>query len=90
MVGVVVREWRRHMDNTTAAAFRKLIGILGTLGAAGFFIALAFAGYMPGDPIMLIPAAVPFAYCCIGVVELLTGRPYQQPADACMALKGWQ
>jgi len=66
------------------------IGILGCLAMAGLFVALASAGYLPGDPFMLIPAAVPFVYGCIGVVELLTGRPYQQLADSWMALSGWQ
>ena len=27
---------------------------------------------------------------CVGIVELLTGRPYQQLAEAWMALRGWQ
>lgn len=84
------------MENTTAAAFRKralnkvVIGVFGCLGVAGLLVALAFAGYLPDDPFALVPAAIPFVYCWIGVVELLTGRPYQQLADAWMALKGWQ
>jgi hypothetical protein len=45
---------------------------------------------MPGNPFMLIPAGVPFAYFCIGVIELFTGRPFQELADAWMGLKGWQ
>ena len=72
-------------------ALKKItIGILGCLGMAGLFIAIAFAGYMPGNPFMLIPAAIPFVYFCVGTIELLTDRPYQQLADAWMALKGWQ
>jgi hypothetical protein len=39
---------------------------------------------------MLIPAGIPFVYLCVGIVELLTGRPFQQLADAWMSLKGWQ
>src|SRR6266480_1197548 len=84
------------MDATTTREFRKralkkvTIGILGCLGMAGLFIAIAFAGYMPDNPFMLIPAAIPFVYFCVGIVELLTGRPYQQLADAWMALRGWQ
>jgi hypothetical protein len=85
------------MDTTTTALeFRKralkkvTIGILGCLGMAGLFIAISFAGYMPGNPFMLIPAAIPFVYFCIGTIELLSGRPYQQLAQAWMALRGWQ
>ena len=84
------------MDTTILPDFRKralkkvTIGILGCLGMAGLFTAIAFAGYMPGNPFMLIPAAIPFVYFCIGIVELLTGRPYQHLAEAWMALRGWQ
>ncbi len=46
-----------RMDPTsTAQEFRKralkkeTIGILGCLGMAGLFTAIAFAGYMPGNP----------------------------------------
>ena len=84
------------MDPTnTDQAFRKralkkvTIGILGCLGMAGLFISIAFAGYMPGNPFMLIPGGIPFVYLFIGVIGLLTGRPYQQLADAWMALRGW-
>ena len=85
------------MNATTGATdFRKralkkvAIGILGCVGIAALLIAIAFAGYMPGNPFMLIPAGIPFVYLCIGIVELLTGRPFQQLADAWMSLKGWQ
>ena len=84
------------MGTATPPEFRKTavkkvtLGILGCLLMAGIYTAIAFAGYMPGNPFMLIPAAIPFVYVCIGLVELLTGRPYQQLADAWMALKGWQ
>jgi hypothetical protein len=84
------------MDTETSPEFRKAaakkitLGILGCLLMAGVYVAIAFAGYMPGNPFMLIPAGIPFVYVCIGLIELLTGRPYQQLADAWMALKGWQ
>jgi hypothetical protein len=85
-----------HMNTTTIPAIRKraatkvILGVAGCTGVAGLFTALAFAGYMPGNPFMLIPAAIPFVYACVGSVELLTGRPYQQLGDAWMNLKGWQ
>ena len=82
--------------DTTTTDFRKralkklILGILGCVLMAGIYVAIAFAGYMPGNPFMLIPAAFPFVYVCIGIIELLTGRPFQQLADSWMALKGWQ
>lgn len=84
------------MDTLTPPEFRKralkkiTLGILAFLGIAGLYAAIAFAGDLPQNPFMLIPAAIPFAYCSIGVIELLTGRPYQQLADAWMSLRGWQ
>lgn len=85
-----------RMDTTTPQQFRKqalkklALGILGCLLMAGLYVAIAYAGFLPANPFMLIPAAIPFVYVCIGVIEMLTGRPYQQLADAWMALKGWQ
>lgn len=85
------------MNTTTIAPeFRKralkkvTLGILGCAGMVGLFLAIARAGYVPANPFMLIPAAVPFVYFCMCMIELLTGRPYQQLAGAWMALKGWQ
>ena len=84
------------MDTTTPPDFRKAalkkvtLGILGCLLMAGIYVAIAFAGYMPRNPFMLIPAAIPFVYVCMGSIEWITGRPYQQLADAWMALRGWQ
>ena len=84
------------MDTATPPEFRKAavkkvtLGILGCLLLAGIYVAIAFAGYMPANPFMLVPAAIPFVYVCMGSIELITGRPYQQLAYAWMALKGWQ
>jgi hypothetical protein len=84
------------MTITIAPDFRKRalkkvsIGVFGTLGLTAVFIALAFAGYTPNNPFVLIPVAIPFVYFCFGIVELLTGRPYKDLADAWMTLKGWQ
>ena len=81
---------------TTPPEFRKTaikkvtLGMLGCLLMAGIYIAIAFAGYMPRNPFMLIPPAIPFVWACIGGIELVTGRPYRQLADAWMSLKGWQ
>lgn len=82
--------------NNPGRAFRQsalkkvILGILGCLGMAGLYVAIAFAGFVPANPFMLIPAGIPFVYFCIGIIELLTGRPFQQLADAWMALQGWQ
>jgi len=45
---------------------------------------------MPQNPFEIIPASVPFVYFCIGLIEVITGRPFQQLADSWMTLKGWQ
>jgi hypothetical protein len=79
-----------------AQEFRKrtlkkvTMGILGCFGMAGLFLIIAHAGCMPAYPFMLIPASIPSVYFCIGLVELLTGRPCQPLADAWMKLGGWQ
>jgi hypothetical protein len=81
---------------TTTQPFRRralkklIIGLVATLLIAGLFLAVSFAGYMPGNPFMLVPAGIPFVYFCIGTIELLTCRPFQQLADAWMGLQGWQ
>lgn len=77
-------------DFSKRALKKLIIGILGFVLMAGLFLIISLAGYMPGNPFMLIPAAIPFVYFCVGVIELLTGRPFQQLADAWMALRGWQ
>ncbi|SRR6266516_3682427 len=82
--------------STTKEEFRRralkklVLGFVGFLLMAGLFVGISFAGYMPANPFMLIPAGIPFVYFCIGSVELITGRPFQQLADSWMALKGWQ
>ena len=81
---------------TAAKEFRKralkrfLLGLLGCIVLIALFLGLSFAGYVPANPFMLIPAAIPFVYFCIGSIELISGRPYQQFARSWMALKGWQ
>jgi hypothetical protein len=37
-----------------------------------------------------IAASLPFAYACIGFIELVTGAPYQRLAQSWMSLRGWQ
>jgi hypothetical protein len=72
-------------------AWKKILyGIGGCILFGALFAGISAFGYMPGNPFMLIPAAMPFVYFCIGFIELITGRPYQQLADAWMSLKGWQ
>jgi len=38
----------------------------------------------------VISAGLPFAYACVGFIELVTGAPYQRLADSWMSLRGWQ
>jgi hypothetical protein len=66
------------------------LGLIGSVALVGIFVGPAFGGVMPGNPFMFIPVAIPFVYLCIGFIELLSGRPFQQLADAWMELRGWQ
>jgi hypothetical protein len=38
----------------------------------------------------VIAASLPFAYACIGFIELVTAAPYQRLAQSWMSLRGWQ
>ena len=38
----------------------------------------------------VIGASLPFAYACVGFIELVTGAPYQRLAQNWMSLRGWQ
>ena len=69
---------------------KVFLGICGFILCLGLFAGISAIGYLPGNPFMLIPAAIPFVYFCIGLIELISGRPYQQLADSWMALRGWQ
>ena len=90
---------RRHhtMDNSDITAnFRRrawikcLVGVVGFGAIFAIFVAISKAGYEFNNPFKLIAPCIPFVYFCIGFIELVTGRPYRQLAQAWMALKGWQ
>src|ERR1035437_4677538 len=38
----------------------------------------------------IIGASVPFAFACIGFIELVSGSPYYRLARRWMGLRGWQ
>jgi len=79
-----VRQFKR-------GAWKKLLlGLLGSTAVVAIYLALGFAGFAPKSPFGLIPAAFPFVYFCIGFVEVVTHRPFNQLAHAWMELKGWQ
>jgi hypothetical protein len=84
------------MENSGIAGFRRrawikcLAGLFGFAAIFGIFIAISKAGYQFNNPFKLIAPCIPFVYFCIGFIELVTGRPYRQLAQAWMALKGWQ
>ena len=83
-------------DSNITAGFRRrawikcLVGLIGFAVVFAIFVAISKAGYEFNSPFRLIAPSIPFVYFCIGFIELVTGRPYRQLAQAWMALKGWQ
>jgi hypothetical protein len=79
------------------AGFRKRawikvgIGVIGFALMFGLFFLIGMRfGYAPVNPFRMIPLCIPFVYFCIGIIELVSGRPYRQLAAAWMSLRGWQ
>ena len=93
---MVVRRLRIMETSSITSGFRRRAWIKCSIGLVGFtavlalFIAISMAGYEFNNPFRLIAPAIPFVYFCIGFIELVTGRPYRQLAQAWMTLKGWQ
>lgn len=67
-----------------------MVGLVGFAAVCAIFVAVSKAGHEFNNPFKLISPCIPFVYFCIGFIELITGRPYRQLAQAWMALKGWQ
>ena len=85
------------MDTSTDTGFRRRAWIKVGIGAIGFALMLGLfflIGMMfPSatvNPFRMIPACIPFVYLCIGLIEVVSGRPYRQLAAAWMSLRGWQ
>jgi hypothetical protein len=83
--------------STTDTGFRRRAWIKVGIGAVGFALMLglffligAMFGYAPVNPFKMIPLCIPFVYFCIGLIEVVSGRPYRQLAAAWMGLRGWQ
>lgn len=86
------------MDTPTVdSRFRRRAWIKVGIGAIGFgamlglfFLIGMMFGYAPVNPFKMIPLCIPFVYFCIGLIEVVSGRPYRQLAAAWMSLRGWQ
>lgn len=81
-IGIDARQVRRHglkMMMFGAAVFAVILLVVYWLTAHGHSVHFA-----------LIPAALPFAYFCVGFIEAVTGAPYRQLANRWMSLAGWQ
>ena len=85
------------MDTSTDKEFRKRAWIKVGIGVVGFALILGLFyligmmfGYAPVNPFKMIPLCIPFVYFCIGLIEVVSGRPYRQIAAAWMSLRGWQ
>jgi hypothetical protein len=67
------------------------IGVIGFALMLGLFFLIGMMfGYAPVNPFKMIPLCIPFVYLCIGLIEVVSARPYRQLAGAWMSLKGWQ
>jgi hypothetical protein len=67
------------------------IGVIGFGAMLGlFFLIGKMAGYAPVNPFKMIPLCIPFVYFCIGLIEVVSGKPYRHLAAAWMSLRGWQ
>lgn len=87
------------MDTSTIdSGFRKRAWVKVGTGVIGFgamlglfFLIGRIFGYeFVFSPFRMIPLCIPFVYFCIGLIEVVSGRPYRQLAAAWMSLRGWQ
>jgi hypothetical protein len=83
--------------STIGVGFHKRAWIKVAIGALGFVLILGLffliglvAGYAPVNPFKMIPLCIPFVYLCIGLIEVVSGKPYRHLAAAWMNLRGWQ
>ena len=73
-----------------SGAFKTVIGFVVTAILVALVIFLSSRGFQFKNPFYLIPLGVPFAYFSIGMIEIITGSPFDRFAQAWMSLKGWQ
>jgi hypothetical protein len=83
--------------STIDEGFRRRAWIKVAIGTIGFVLMLGLffligmaAGYAPVSPFKMIPLCIPFVYLCVGLIEVVSGKPYRHLAAAWMNLKGWQ
>ena len=55
-----------------------------------FFLIGAAVDYAPVNPFKMIPLCIPFVYLCVGLIEVVSNKPYRHLAAEWMNLKGWQ
>jgi hypothetical protein len=87
------------MDTSTVdSGFRKRAWVKVGAGVIGFgailgllFLIGKIFGYgFVLSPFGMIPFCIPFVYFCMGIIEVVGGRPYRQLAASWMSLRGWQ
>jgi hypothetical protein len=73
------------------AWIKVAIGVIGFVLMLGLFFLIGMAAdYAPVNPFKMIPPSIPFVYLCIGLIEVVSGKPYRHLAAEWMNLKGWQ
>jgi len=68
----------------------QMFAIGGGIFAAILFLMWWLSAHSYHFHFAVIAASLPFAYACIGFVEIVTGAPYQRLAQSWMSLRGWQ
>jgi hypothetical protein len=68
----------------------KMFAIGGGIFAAILYLMWWLSAHSYHFSFAVIGASLPFAYACVGFIELMTGAPYLRLAQSWMSLRGWQ
>lgn len=68
----------------------KMFAIGGSVFAAILVLIFLLSAHGHAFSFEIIGASLPFAFACVGFIELMTGAPYQRLAQSWMSLRGWQ
>ncbi len=77
------------MSIRSGAAIKLGLGVLGAVVVGAALHYVRTLGYAPTS-LAMIPLAIPGAFALIGLLELVTGVPFQHTAQKWDELAGWQ